>query len=275
VIRGNVSGDYKQGHTVVDAAVEALTSAIVAAVADAAYMQAHPVAAIEFGEITGGSNAAGEANGTDASTFQSETKMGAGAGAGAGTDGDAGVSNGRQLQVNQFDREWWSSTADELKAVLEQVSAATTSHPHWSCRASFVAMADALLEHCSKPLLLLVPVLVEGLVMLATDEYTQVAAAAARVLRECAARRLESDLVTLVKENLLGLAIALPRVVQGGDDGAILRSMQLLAGYIQLLGSQIRVVYGFLFSFPHVLLERMLFGSHTIAGLKPAYGVNR
>jgi hypothetical protein len=38
-------------------------------------------------------------------------------------------------------------------------------------------------------------------------------------------------------------------VVQGGDDGAIVRSMQLLAGYIQLLGSQIRVVVG---SPPHL-----------------------
>lgn len=56
--------------------------------------------------------------------------------------------------------------------------------------------------HCCR--LLSIPILVEGLVILANDEYPQIVAAAAAVLKQCANNRFESDLVALVKENVLG-----------------------------------------------------------------------
>jgi hypothetical protein len=41
---------------------------------------------------------------------------------------------------------------------------------------------------------------------------------------------------------ITGLAVGLPRVVRGGDDAVTARSMRLLAGYIKVLGPQVKVV---------------------------------
>jgi len=140
------------------------------------------------------------------------------------------------------DQAWWKETAAHLNEYLEKMAPVLYSHTHWRVRLSFAGLVNGVCAACSSALMLSVPVLIEALVILADDSYEQVADAGQAALARLSALDLQSDLVHLVQENLLALALTLPRRVRSGNDTSTLHALRLFAGYIQLLGPHVKVV---------------------------------
>lgn len=225
-----IDGDFKQGHTVVVAALDAW-SAVVAPILDNARYA--PIAA-----------AAAAAAAAPSAVAQADLETGQLQVGSSGASASAPIAehgSQRQLRV-RCDREWWSETSENVGLLLERMSTVASAHPMWKARLAFVRLAETIVTRCGDAMILAIPVLVETLVILSEDDFDTVAHAATQTLDAFGAKQLGTDMLSLVKENVLGLAIALPRVVRGEDDAAILRSMRLMAGYIRLLGPQVRVL---------------------------------
>lgn len=163
-----------------------------------------------------------------------------------GADGGGGDDDGRSLSVAQ-DAEWKTTTAGNLKAHLDKLTG-VVNHSSWKVRLEYVGLAAALMRRCSRTLLFSIPVLIELLVELSNDEYDAVASAAKLALGSYSAinaaattvgpEAAENDLVLLCRENVLSLLLSLPRVIRGESDDDIFRSLNLLAGYLSILGPE-------------------------------------
>ena len=78
----------------------------------------------------------------------------------------------RSLQV-KMDKEWYSNTSAKLKILIERVSS-VAAHPSWKVRLALLEFADILLKNCSVSIESCVPCLLEIVIGMSSDEYTQV-----------------------------------------------------------------------------------------------------
>lgn len=135
-----VRGDAKQGHVVIDAAITALTAAIVSTMSNEAYNVAFPEQQVQ--EQVEERPLDQDQNGRGRQHVET---------AAVAATAAAHESSEQKLKVLQTE-EWWSATTEEIRSVLEKVSAAAAAHPHWSTRKAFITMAEALLTRSGRPL---------------------------------------------------------------------------------------------------------------------------
>ncbi|XP_013380878.1 TELO2-interacting protein 1 homolog [Lingula anatina] len=151
----------------------------------------------------------------------------------------------RQLQVQRTE-EWAKSTSEKLILLIKRIGSVVT-HSNWKVRLSLVEWAESFLTVCSKSLSNCVPQFLETLVSLLGDDYPNVATRSKQALttfqQNCEATEQIKPLVELLEENLLHLATSLPRVMRVADDRDKLMTLKLFTGYLQLLGSKVNTMF--------------------------------
>ncbi|XP_022104170.1 TELO2-interacting protein 1 homolog [Acanthaster planci] len=153
---------------------------------------------------------------------------------------------GRDLWVERTSK-WVDSTAKKLDILIGRIVAMATN-PNWKIRLAMVIFSEKLLFSCKSSLSASIPKFLELLVSLVGDEYDQVAARCKAVLERFAQAHMggedEGDgvgkpLVELLEENLHSLMTALPRLMRTADDATKLARLNLVIGYLKLLGPRI------------------------------------
>ncbi|XP_052824951.1 TELO2-interacting protein 1 homolog isoform X2 [Octopus bimaculoides] len=156
----------------------------------------------------------------------------------------------RNLIVNR-DQKWSEKTAEKLLIIVKQVGS-IRQHYHSGVRLSLVEWAHAILNNCTRSMSNSVPVLLEVLVILSCDKYSNVASRGEKALKIFQQRQEKEQsrtLVEILEENLLGLVTTLPRQIRTSDDAQKLDLIKILSGYLKILGKNIN---NMLNSYPHL-----------------------
>lgn len=141
--------------------------------------------------------------------------------------------------------EWVNSTASKLEVLLQKLCSCAAGNQHWKVRLELVELVHHLLSHCNKSLKESISHLLEVLVRLVGDEGPEVQTRCTQVLRHVSEQCVvweNKDFADVLSDNLHALATALPRLMRTQDDQSKLTSLNLLLGYIKLLGSKVNVV---------------------------------
>ncbi|XP_015278291.1 PREDICTED: TELO2-interacting protein 1 homolog isoform X2 [Gekko japonicus] len=200
-----ITGDVKQGHTVVVSATRAFSRALGVVMADEQLARVPP-----------------------------EREKPA-------LDRDGRIA---ELLVHR-NADWVTSTAAKLSVVIRKVVGGVSAHPHWKARKELADMSSRLLSECSRSLAGSVGQLVKALVGLVNDESAEVRSRSNEALRGLAARGAvaeERRLADILSEELHALTTALPRLMSSQDDQGKVATLNLLVGYLKLLGPRVNVV---------------------------------
>ncbi|GAB1607239.1 TELO2-interacting protein 1 homolog, partial [Argonauta hians] len=165
-------------------------------------------------------------------------------------NGDAENEKVRCLIVNR-DKQWVEKTAGKLLVIVKKV-ASIRQHYHTGVRLSLVEWAHALLNNCIRSLSNCVPTLLDALVILSCDKYSNIASRAdksLRVFQQKQEKQESRSLVEILEENLLSLVTTLPRQIRTADDSQKLDIIRMLCGYLKLLNININ---NMLKSYPHL-----------------------
>ncbi|XP_072037283.1 TELO2-interacting protein 1 homolog [Amphiura filiformis] len=153
---------------------------------------------------------------------------------------DTSRANGESLLIKRTP-EWVESTAKKLNILIGQIVDMVTN-PHWKVRMAMAQFAKDLIFECKCSLTDSTPKLLELLVSLVGDEYSQVATLSQETLKEFSQHHLDGEakqLVELLEDNLYSLMTVLPRLVRAADDTKKLSTLNLVIGYLKLLGPRI------------------------------------
>ncbi|XP_068709692.1 TELO2-interacting protein 1 homolog [Montipora foliosa] len=222
-----ITGDTKQGHVVLTQAIE-LWGDILSLVMNDIYL---PNKATDSDDVF--SQLVSLAQGEHTSRLQE--------------NGEAAVSNPipekpdklQSIRVNRtFD--WFCETSSKLKIVLERLNM-TCTHPNWKVRLSLAKLCNKLLINCINSMQSCVPIMVDLLVGLTEDDYAQVASFSRNVLNNLSLQlgNGSSFLNSLLEENLHSALTSLPRLMRIGDDSKKIQSLNLVLGYLNLLGNRL------------------------------------
>ncbi|XP_066482535.1 TELO2-interacting protein 1 homolog [Tiliqua scincoides] len=141
--------------------------------------------------------------------------------------------------------DWSKSTAAKLSILIKKVVDSVIVHPHWKARKELVETVHHLMTKCNQSLVDSVGQLLKVLVCLVNDDSSEVQSQSCEVLKNIASQRVVAKnrhLVDVLSEDLHSFATALPRLMASQDDQGKLSSLNLLLGYLKLLGPQINVV---------------------------------
>ncbi|XP_048177486.1 TELO2-interacting protein 1 homolog [Corvus hawaiiensis] len=141
--------------------------------------------------------------------------------------------------------DWTKSTAEKLSLLLHKVVESSSVHPHWKVRLELVELVHHLLRNCSQSLVDSFSHLLKALVGLVNDENSEVQSRCNKVLQGIAEQRIVAQnraLADVLSENLHSLATALPRLMNSQDDMGKVSTLNLLLGYLKLLGPKINIV---------------------------------
>nr|XP_056700921.1 TELO2-interacting protein 1 homolog [Euleptes europaea] len=141
--------------------------------------------------------------------------------------------------------DWANSTAAKLSILIRKVVDWVSAHPHWKARKELVEMSSLLLTECSRSLAGSAGQFVKALVGLVNDESPEVQSRSNEALRSLAARGAIAEdrhLADVLSEELHSLTTALPRFMSSRDDQGKLATLNLLVGYLKLLGPKMNVV---------------------------------
>ncbi|XP_060078386.1 TELO2-interacting protein 1 homolog [Ylistrum balloti] len=136
--------------------------------------------------------------------------------------------------------DWVKNTSSKLTVIVKQVTK-VRSHSSWKVRLSLVDWVGAMLLHCRGNLEESVSDLLAVLVGRLGDDYPKVATHSRQKLDKFAASldgKQCRPLVEMLEENLYSLSISLPRQMNTTDEEEKLFVVQLLVGYLELLGDQ-------------------------------------
>ena len=146
----------------------------------------------------------------------------------------------KQLQVIR-DAKWWQETSEKLDILIGRI-VHLTSHSSWLVRWSLCICSYCLLTHCSNVLALSVSKCIEALVTLQSDSISVVSSASSTLLKmfsDCFATRSSRSLVSIFEENVYNLCTNLSKSLLSQSDDQKLCTLNLLVGYMNLLGPQI------------------------------------
>nr|XP_060627795.1 TELO2-interacting protein 1 homolog [Anolis sagrei ordinatus] len=205
-----ITGDTKQGHAVVVSALRVFSRAIALVMADEELKQ---IPAEEEEEVKKKKPALEE-------------------------------SRISQLVVRR-DPEWSKSTAAKLSILIKKVVASVSVHPHWKARQELVEMVRLLMWTCSHSLAESIGELLKALVSFVNDERSEIQDQSNEVLKNIAAQGMVADnrqLTDVLAEDLHSLATALPRLMNSQDDQGKMSTLNLLLGYLKLLGPKVSAV---------------------------------
>ncbi|XP_063003548.1 TELO2-interacting protein 1 homolog [Elgaria multicarinata webbii] len=162
-----------------------------------------------------------------------------------------GRSRAAELRVHRG-QDWAKSTAAKLSVLIKKVVDSVSVHPHWKARQELVEAAQLLMTKCSRSLAESLGQLLKALVGLVNDERPEIQIRSHEVLRSLAAQGILAEhrrLADILSEDLHSLATALPRLMNAQDDQGKVATLNLLLGYLKLLGPKVNVV---LRSAPHL-----------------------
>ncbi|KAL8179855.1 UNVERIFIED_CONTAM: hypothetical protein K2H54_073612 [Gekko kuhli] len=200
-----ITGDVKQGHTVVVAATRAFSRALSGVMADEQLARVPPK--------------------------REKSAL--------GRDGRVA-----ELLVHRSP-EWVTGTAAKLSILIRKVVGGVSAHPHWKARKELADMSSLLLSECSRSLAGSVGQLVKALVGLVNDESPEVQSRSNEALRDLAAQGVLAEdrrLADILSEELHALTTALPRLMSSQDDQGKVSTLNLLVGYLKLLGPRMNAV---------------------------------
>uniref|UniRef100_A0A6P8IMY9 TELO2-interacting protein 1 homolog isoform X2 n=1 Tax=Actinia tenebrosa TaxID=6105 RepID=A0A6P8IMY9_ACTTE len=146
----------------------------------------------------------------------------------------------KTLKVN-LNEEWFTTTAIKLQVLIEKLTSASISHSNWRVRLSVVKLCEKILSNCTKSMPKSTSLLVDILVGFLEDEYSQVSTESKAVLEYMSKNEIKNEQTSfssVLEENLHYQLTALPRVMRTADDEKKLRTLNLLNGYIGLLGDR-------------------------------------
>ncbi|PIK49361.1 hypothetical protein BSL78_13751 [Apostichopus japonicus] len=141
------------------------------------------------------------------------------------------------LVVNRT-ADWLENTAKKLCILIGQICKQKTNSS-WQVRLGLVHFATKLLVTCKRNLSGSNGVLLSLLVGLLADDWPDVAKASLEGLKEFKDRHMASDdnkLVEVLEENIYATMTALPRQMRSFDDDEKLATLNLVQGYLSLLG---------------------------------------
>ncbi|XP_071840476.1 TELO2-interacting protein 1 homolog isoform X2 [Apostichopus japonicus] len=141
------------------------------------------------------------------------------------------------LVVNRT-ADWLENTAKKLCILIGQICKQKTNSS-WQVRLGLVHFATKLLVTCKRNLSGSNGVLLSLLVGLLADDWPDVAKASLEGLKEFKDRHMASDdnkLVEVLEENIYATMTALPRQMRSFDDDQKLATLNLVQGYLSLLG---------------------------------------
>ncbi|KAL4220850.1 TEL2-interacting protein 1 [Mactra antiquata] len=154
------------------------------------------------------------------------------------------------LVVTRDDK--WVATNNRNLAILVKGVSTVRSHCNWRVRLGLVECAEHLLLHCTSSMKDSVPTFLEVLVSLIGDDYDKVSTSSRHALHlfnQSQASDQHHHLTEILEENLHKLATSLPRQIQTAEEEDKLSLLNLLIGYISLLGSRVK---NLLLSLPHL-----------------------
>ncbi|ESO83680.1 hypothetical protein LOTGIDRAFT_169160 [Lottia gigantea] len=141
--------------------------------------------------------------------------------------------------------EWFESTTSKLVILLKELVTIRTNS-NWRVRMALVESADLLLKKCNRTMSKTVPILLDVLVGYIGDDYTNIRNKALATLDQFKQRQTDvldsRALQEILAENLHNLTTALPRQIRMADEEEKLSIVNLLNGYLTLLGSDINKV---------------------------------
>ncbi|XP_060133393.1 TELO2-interacting protein 1 homolog isoform X2 [Zootoca vivipara] len=199
-----ITGDMKQGHAVVVSAIKVFSRAVASVMADEQLAQIPPK--------------------TEASV-----------------PGQGRLSG---LMVHRGP-DWAKSTAAKLSILIVKVVGSVSVHPHWKARMELVEMVQLLMATCGRSLVDSVGQLLKALVGFVNDERPEIRTRSSEVLRSAAEQGRVAEnrlLADILSENLHSLATALPRLMSSQDDQGKTVTLNLLLGYLKLLGPRVNLV---------------------------------
>ncbi|KAM3839270.1 TELO2-interacting protein 1 homolog isoform 1-T3 [Vipera latastei] len=150
-----------------------------------------------------------------------------------------------QALVVRRDSDWTRNTACRLSILIEKVVGFGSVHPHWKVRRELVEMARLLLTTCGRSLVDSASQLLKALVGLVNDESAEVRRESERALEDVAAQESVAGnrrLADLLSEDLHSLATSLPRFMTSQNDRGKMATLNLLLGYLKLLGPKVSLV---------------------------------
>ncbi|XP_061841525.2 TELO2-interacting protein 1 homolog isoform X2 [Nerophis lumbriciformis] len=163
----------------------------------------------------------------------------------------AHLSKLEQLMVHRT-QDWVKKTSGRLCVLLKKIISSTVAHQHWRVRLEVLELADHLLERCGGSLGQCVGLLLEVLVGAVNDvdprvrERCELALRAASQTIQTSSKAKDSEskssFTDVLSENLHSLASSLPRLMRTCDDQKKLFVLNVLLGYLKLLGPLVSVV---------------------------------
>lgn len=181
-----------------------------------------------------------------------------------------------QLVVNK-DKGWYTNTASKFEILLQRISCLAT-HSSWKVRLALLDFSELLLVKCSASLKTCVPILVEIVIGMTSDDYDEVSKKSKSIVSniqtklskygvcyislyltlmyfQCKIKLnyinkqsflLQIDqrsMVEIIADKLFSHFTALPRQIRGTDEKSKIRILHIILGYIQVLGDHVRTVF--------------------------------
>ncbi|XP_039224121.1 TELO2-interacting protein 1 homolog isoform X1 [Crotalus tigris] len=143
------------------------------------------------------------------------------------------------------DSDWARNTASKLSILIKKVVGSGSVHPHWKVRRELVDMAHLLLTTCGRSLVDSAGQLLKALVGLVNDESAEVRRESERALEDIAAQECVAGnrhLADILCEDLHSLATSLPRFMTTQNDQGKTATLNLVLGYLKLLGPKVSLV---------------------------------
>ncbi|KAM6458047.1 TELO2-interacting protein 1 homolog isoform 2-T2 [Liasis olivaceus] len=141
--------------------------------------------------------------------------------------------------------DWTRNAAAKLSILIKKVVGFVSVHPHWKVRQALVEMAELLMTKCGRSLVDSAGQLLKALVGLVNDESPEVQHRSERVLQDIAAQERVAGnrlLADVLSEDLHSLATALPRLMNSQNDQGKMATLNLVYGYLKLLGPKVNMV---------------------------------
>ncbi|XP_056022184.1 TELO2-interacting protein 1 homolog [Ostrea edulis] len=140
------------------------------------------------------------------------------------------------------DSTWVEMTGKKLNVLVKQICK-IRGHSNWKVRMALAESAGSLLQGCTRSLHASIPDFMEILVGLISDEYPNVANKSRKILNIFTHTHLGPEcrpLVEMLEENLHNLSMSLPRIIRSVDEDKKMSALSLMSGYIDLLGSDMK-----------------------------------
>ncbi|XP_065910601.1 TELO2-interacting protein 1 homolog isoform X1 [Dysidea avara] len=146
----------------------------------------------------------------------------------------------KQLEVKRNPK-WWQETSEKLDILISRITH-LTSHPSWLVRWSLCVCSYCLLTCCSNVLALSVSKCIEVLVSLQGDSISGVSSASSMLLEAFSdefAIKSSRSLISISEESIYTLCTNLSKSLLSQNDDQKLCTLNLLVGYVKLLGPHI------------------------------------